>query len=436
MKSPGLRGRLVLTTVLAALGAVSILVVGLQVLLEHMTDADSVDVLHSRADAAAATVRGGPGHVKVLDSPSDSLDQNIWIFDLHGRMVDGNSPTQVLAPAVGELSMVRSPAMRSVAERYRLYGRPVREHHGGPVTGVVVAGIDLTPYESSEQRGLTLSLMLGFLTVFAAGAASWVAARYSLRQVQHMAHRADDWSEHDLSRRFDLGRPTDELTELGDILDRMLDRIAQAILAERRLTDEVAHELRNPLAVIRSEAQLAMLDDASRDNEESLRGIIDATERMDRSITMMLTVARATHSEERRCTATDVLQQVCATTVAPDGVRLETVPPDGNLTIGAPAPVVVAALAPLAENALRHARGLVRLSAYEEGRRVLVSVYDDGPGVAEGDREAIFVPGHTTTADGAGLGLALARRLVHSIGGEIEERGNGHGLFVADLPEA
>ena len=119
MKSPGLRGRLVLTTVLAALGAVSILVVGLQVLLEHMTDADSVDVLHSRADAAAATVRGGPGHVKVLDSPSDSLDQNIWIFDLHGRMVDGNSPTQVLAPAVGALSKVRSQEIRSVAERYR-----------------------------------------------------------------------------------------------------------------------------------------------------------------------------------------------------------------------------------------------------------------------------------------------------------------------------
>jgi signal transduction histidine kinase len=157
---------------------------------------------------------------------------------------------------------------------------------------------------------------------------------------------------------------------------------------------------------------------------------------MDRSITMMLTVARAAHTDERRCTATDVLQQVSATAAAPDGVRLETVPPDGNLTIGAPAPVVVAALAPLAENALRHASGLVRISAHGEGRRVLVSVYDDGPGVAEGDRESIFVPGHTTRADGAGLGLALARRLAHSIGGEIEERGNGHGLFVADLPEA
>jgi signal transduction histidine kinase len=251
-----------------------------------------------------------------------------------------------------------------------------------------------------------------------------------------MARRADAWREHDLSGRFDLGRPRDELGELAETLDRMLDRIAQAIQAERRLTDEVAHELRNPLAVIRSEAQLAMLGDVSRDSEESLRGIVDATERMDRSITTMLTVARAAHSDERRCTATDVLQQVCSTAATPEGVRLETVPPDAHLMIGAPAEVVVAALAPLAENAMRHARGLVRLSAYGEGRRVLVSVYDDGPGVPEEDRESIFVPGHTTTGDGAGLGLALARRLAHSIGGEIQERGNGHGLFVADLPEA
>jgi signal transduction histidine kinase len=292
-----------------------------------------------------------------------------------------------------------------------LLGEPVRTHRGGPVVGVVVAGIDLKPYETSEQRGLWLSLVLGLLTVVAAGAAAWAAARFSMRQVQQMAHRADDWREHDLTGRFDLGRPRDELTELGDTLDRMLDRIAQAIQGERRLTDEVAHELRNPLAVIRSEAQFALLDDdAPTSSTESLRAIVDATDRMDRSITTMLSVARS--------------------------VSLVTVPPDGGLTIAAPAQVVVATLAPITENALRHATSLVRLSAHEEDRRVLVSVYDDGAGVPASEREAIFVPGNTSTGGGAGLGLALARRLAHSMGAEINERGDGHGLFVVDLPLA
>jgi signal transduction histidine kinase len=433
----GLRGRLVVTTVLAALAAVSILVVGLQLLLERMTNADSLDVLHGRADAAAATVRGTPDHVKVLDSPSDSLDQNIWIFDMKGRMVDGNSPTEVLAPGVDALSTTADPDTRSVAERYRLLGEPVRTHRGGPVVGVVVAGIDLKPYETSEQRGLWLSLVLGLLTVVAAGAAAWAAARFSMRQVQQMAHRADDWREHDLTGRFDLGRPRDELTELGDTLDRMLDRIAQAIQGERRLTDEVAHELRNPLAVIRSEAQFALLDDdAPASSAESLRAIVDATDRMDRSITTMLSVARSAHSHEDRCRATDVLQELCAHLTPRDGVSLVTVPPDGGLTIAAPAQVVVATLAPITENALRHATSLVRLSAHEEDRRVLVSVYDDGAGVPASEREAIFVPGNTSTGGGAGLGLALARRLAHSMGAEINERGDGHGLFVVDLPLA
>jgi signal transduction histidine kinase len=65
---------------------------------------------------------------------------------------------------------------------------------------------------------------------------------------------------------------------------------------------------------------------------------------------------------------------------------------------------------------------------------VLLHVEDDGDGVDPEDREAIFTPGHTSAPGGAGLGLALSRRLAHSVGGEVGERGNGHGHFVLSLP--
>ena len=81
----------------------------------------------------------------------------------------------------------------------------------------------------------------------------------------------------------------------------MLDRIAQAILTERRLTDEVAHELRTPLTVIRSEAQLALLQagpDAA--TSASLEAIVAATDRMTASIETMLSLARSTHADEPR----------------------------------------------------------------------------------------------------------------------------------------
>jgi signal transduction histidine kinase len=71
-----------------------------------------------------------------------------------------------------------------------------------------------------------------------------------------------------------------------------------------------------------------------------------------------------------------------------------------------------------------------------EGRRVVLHVVDDGGGVDPAHREMIFEPGHSTASEGAGLGLALARRLAHSVGGEVAEQGVGHGHFVLSLPSA
>jgi signal transduction histidine kinase len=300
---------------------------------------------------------------------------------------------------------------------------------------VVVAAADLAPYESAERRGLWLSLVLGLLTVVAAGAAAYLASGYALHEVRRMAHRADEWREHDLSGRFAMGPPRDELTELADTLDRMLDRIAQAILGERRLTDEVAHELRTPLSVIRSEAQLAQLD-AAADNQagESLQAIIEATERMDASIRTMLTVARSAHADEHGCRPGDVLAHARGHVPAREGVRLDVDDTDVDAVIAAPLPVVGAALVPLLDNAVRHAAHRVHLHVTTAERRVDLHVEDDGDGVEDHRRADIFEPGSSTAPDGAGLGLALARRLAHSVGGEVSERGNGHGHFVLSLP--
>ena len=85
-----------------------------------------------------------------------------------------------------------------------------------------------------------------------------------------MAQRAAEWSEHDLSHRFAMGPPTDELAALGGTLDQLLDRVASAIRAEQRLTAELAHELRTPLTNIQGSAGLALM-----------RGVEDAEDRED-----------------------------------------------------------------------------------------------------------------------------------------------------------
>lgn len=429
------RARLVGTTTLAAVLTVVLLVVGIQAFLAQVTAREAMDLLRDRVAAAATTVRGTPGHVRVLDVPSDSLDQNLWIYAADGTRIDGGDPSPLLARVVEELSRSSRERSMEVADRYRLLALPVPAAGRGPDEAVVVAGADLRPYESSERRGLWLSLILGAVVVLAAAVASWAAATYSLRRVHEMAQRADDWREHDLSGRFALGPPHDELTELGQTLDRMLDRIAQAILAERRLTDEVAHELRNPITVIRTEAQLALSQPGlSPQARESWAAIDEESARMTRAVSTILEAARSVQDGEQSCDVADVLEDVRRQAASRPGITVDVDHADARLSV--PLHLAAAALKPVVDNAVRHARTTVTLTSRTEGARVLLVVINDGDGVPADHVDLIFKPGWTSSADGAGLGLALARRLMSSLGGTLRAVPADHGRFVADLPAA
>jgi len=429
-----LRARLAAAAVAATLAAAVLLVVGLQLLLARQSDAESRDLLRGRVDAAASTVRFTDHGVRVLETPSRVLDQEVWIYDGSGRRVDGAPPPTAVRRTVERFAGTRAPADTVVADRFRVYARPL-VRPGSTTGAVVVAALDLRPYETGERRSLLLSLALGALSVVAAGVAAWVAAGSSLQHVRWMARRADDWREHDLSGRFALGPPRDELTELAHTLDRMLDRIGHALLAERRLTDEVAHELRTPLSVIRTEAQLALaqIDDRTS-TTEALEAVVAATERMDASISTMLAAARSAQREEGRCRIDETLADALSRVAAPPGVTVAPLGEIPDVTVVAPSGVVGAALSPLLDNALRHAHSIVRVHADVHDDRVHVTVADDGDGVPAALREEVFRAGHTTRADGTGLGLSLARRLARSVGGDIAVGDGPGGVFVVTLP--
>jgi signal transduction histidine kinase len=98
-------------------------------------------------------------------------------------------------------------------------------------------------------------------------------------------------------------------------------------------------------------------------------------------------------------------------------------------------------LHPVVENALRFGRSAVRVAVVREGSTVVFSVDDDGPGVGDAERESIFEPAVRGSAgssapSGAGLGLALARRLARAASGDVVARPGGRGQFVVRLPAA
>ncbi|WP_425953430.1 sensor histidine kinase [Xylanimonas sp. McL0601] len=270
------------------------------------------------------------------------------------------------------------------------------------------------------------------MVALATGLAAWASKRV-LEPVAEMARTAADWSEHALDRRFDLGPPTDEIRALGKTLDRLLDKVSRVILGEQRLTSELAHELRTPLAAIRATADLvAMRPDLDDDLRADVADILAACTAMADTMTGLLDLARATGPGRGE---NAVLRDVVAAALASvDGERVHvTIDPD--LVVAVPTALGARALAPVLDNASRLA-GHVTVVAARRGGWVDVSVCDDGPGVPAAVAETVFDPGRSGRG-GSGLGLALARRIARSVGGDVrlEPPVPGAGAtFVVRLP--
>ncbi|MFC8671407.1 sensor histidine kinase [Streptomyces griseorubiginosus] len=418
MAVTGFRRSVVALTVVIATAVVAVLVVVSHVLLSRVTDADAHDLARTRAEAVAANVTVKGGRVVLTENGSEALDEVAWVY-ADGRLIDGNVPASVVG-RVEELVDAGRSQTATVGDSL-LFARtvPVDGHHV-----MVVVRVDLTPYETSEQRSLTLSLILGGLTIVLAGGVAHVVVRRALRVVHEMAALADDWGHHEPGRRFNLGVPRDEFGELGQTLDRLLERVDNALADERRLTDEIAHELRTPLTVLRGEAQLAQLSGEPVPPE----AVLSEVERLDAAITTILRAARARTDEGTRCDLRAAARQAIG------GRAVEVAVPAKTEVAVAP-DVAVSLLSPLLENGLRHARTRVWITARTQGAAVVVDVLDDGPGFDPADVERVFEAG-VTGGDGFGLGLPVVRRIAASAGVEVRAIADGCGHVEVTLPAA
>jgi two-component system OmpR family sensor kinase len=288
--------------------------------------------------------------------------------------------------------------------------------------------------ESHPEARSPWNILLGTGLVGACGVvlSGWVAWRVShraLKPVRDMAERAEDWSAQNLARRFDLGPPVSELSQLGQTLDLLLDRVAHAIRAEQRLSAELAHEIRTPLAAISGSAELALLrKPTDPELRTDLAEIADGTRRLAEVVTALLELAQ-NPGEALKATASPdaVITRVAGLVPAQIEVELTgSAPPiAGSLVL------VTRALAPLVENAGQHARKRVTIDLRARDL-IEIAVNDDGPGVPSELRESIFEPGASTEGS-SGLGLGIARRVARSMRGDVVLRGDE---FVLRLPRA
>jgi signal transduction histidine kinase len=425
----GFRRQIVVSTM--ALMALAMLAVGLgiQLLLDRTAQGDIRRALRERADAMVTVVEQASTDSLVV--PDGALEHGTWVFDADGTPVAGSVPdearTDALALATASVATEAPPRDESI----RVLAVPFTTATG--LHGVVVVTQDPTPYERSEFYAMLATGALGVIVVAATGFMAHRVTRQALEPVTRMAQRATDWSEHDLTHRFSLGPPTNELAALGQTLDHLLDRVASVILSEQRLTAELAHELRTPLTAIRGSADLALMrgvpDEATR---ADLKQISASAAAMTDVVATLLDVARDRAPRTEDCLVSGVVPELLASVEEHTIVDLTGA---STAVVAAPPGLVARALAPLIDNAVRHASTTVTVEATDRAEDVLVVVSDDGHGIDESVRDRIFEPGVSSASSGSGLGLGIARRVARSFGGDVEvvER-HGGAAFAVTVP--
>jgi len=312
---------------------------------------------------------------------------------------------------------------------------PVTVVGGGSGLFVVVddLGTALAPIDDAFMTFAFVAL----LALVAVGLVGWVVAGRLLSPVRRLRETAARITASDPSERIEV-QGTDDVSELTVTVNDMLDRLDDALQAQRRLLDDVGHELKTPITIVRGHLEVMSADDpadvdATRDlaldELDRMAGLVrDIAELSDLHRPLRITleptpVARLTQTIRLKAAA-----------LATDHVW--TVSGAADVTAVLDPERVTQALLQLASNAVTHGRGDIRIASEVYGDRLVFSVSDDGPGVDGDAAQAVFerfargsVGGRGPA--GSGLGLAIVAAIARAHGGSAYAQGS---TFTVDIP--
>ena len=442
MSRINLRRRLLLIVVVAVTAALAALIAGFNLLLAHNLSTSANDLVRARAAAQLTQLHTKDGRLALGEAPDGTAaETQTWVFAGNRVLEAPRTDTRIDAVARGLAGGPAGLADVPSADE-RLYAIPVMI--GGRRMGTVVAGVSLAPYEETRETALVSSLALGGAVLLLVIVAAWWLLSGALRPVTRMTRQAAAWSERDLDQRFGLGEPRDELTELAATLDGLLDRLAASLRREQRFSAELSHELRTPLSRVIAEAELAQRRPrTSQEYRDALARILENAQQVARTVDALVAAARheagiARGTADAYSVATDAVE-ACAALARERDLEVTVGRPEHPIRIGVDHDLAQRILQPVVENACSYGERRVGISVQRQPFAVVFGVEDDGPGVMQDERELIFEPGvrgrfaKDNGHGGAGLGLALARRLARHASGDVAVDADG-ARFLVRLP--
>jgi heavy metal sensor kinase len=334
------------------------------------------------------------------------------------------------------------------AHAWRVVLRPDTTFAGDYV--VLVGG---TLDELARQQYLLRRVLLVAtpLLVILTSGLSWSVASRALRPVTVMADQAETITGQSAGWRLDTPPSTDELGQLGRAFNQLLGRLEAASSLQRQFMADASHELRTPVSVIQTAAEVTLQRNVRRESEyrEALTIVLEQGGRLRRMVEDMLVLARADaggYRPTRRLLYLDELLTECVRAVslvaAVRNIQIATVT-EPDLSLNADEELIRRLVMNLLDNAVQYTPcgGSIRATVGRDADTVTIAVSDSGPGIPAEQRERVFErfvrldPARSATS-GAGLGLPIARWIAEQHQGTliVEPNETGGCRFVAHLP--
>ncbi len=311
----------------------------------------------------------------------------------------------------------------------------------------LVATSPLDPIDRSVDA-VRSGLLVAFpLLVGTVALLAWILAGRALRPVESIRSEVEVITGSTLDRRVGVPGSGDEVARLARTMNAMLDRLEDSSTRQRRFVADASHELRSPVATIRTELEVAQRTATPTEWPAIADRLLAEEARLEAVIADLLLLA----SLDEGAPLPDAVAVDLAGEAQEEARRRTPDRDDVVIEVDAPAAALVRgsrmqlrrAMANLLDNAGRHARTTVRVSIHERGGRVRVLVDDDGPGIPDADKERVFerfvrLDEHRARAGvgGAGLGLSLVRRIAehHQGTASVDVAPLGGARLVLDLP--
>ena len=369
-------------------------------------------------DGSGRLIEKGESYAQLLDTTGTVLDATRSLG--HAPLL---SAAQLSRARRGPIFAARS-SVPGLNEPSRILALPVKR-------GVLVVGITHQDDVETLASFRDELLIAGPVALLLASLIGYFLAGLSLHPVEAMRRRAAAISADTPGERLPVPPTRDELERLGSTLNEMLGRLEDALQRERDFVADAGHELRTPLALLRTELELALRHGQSAEGlREALRASTREVDRLAQLADDLLLIARSERgSLPLRVETLEAVDLLSAVAMRFQWRAEET---ERTLEFGAPNGLRVKgdrlrleqALSNLVDNALRHGEGRVRLRAAQANASVELHVEDEGPGFANGFVDLAFERFSRSQrgreGSGAGLGLSIVRLIAEAHGGKAE----------------